>query len=163
MEKIIAAGVLPICITTKRILLSKRHAHVMYGSTWASWGGKFEEELGDRTAQDCAKREFWEETRIEHPYIFTEEPVHIYVDERVVYYTFIGFFDREVEANIAVEGGLAEAQWFPLDALPEPLMPEFKIMMDAEMEKLKSMTDMMNGMSVVHVPLAQTIELENGK
>lgn len=135
--KMIAAGVLPICISTKRILLSKRHPHVKYGDTWASWGGKMETELGDKTPQDCAKREFWEETRIEQPYVFIEAPAHVYEDERVVYSTFLGFFDKEVEADIATEGGLAEAKWFRLNELPEPLMPEFKIMMDAEMENIK--------------------------
>lgn len=140
-NKIIAAGVLPICYNTKRALLSKRHPHVMYGDTWASWGGKFEKELGDKTPQDCAVREFWEETRIDKNYHFIQEPVHVYEDERVIYYTFIGFFDHEPEPDIATEGGLADYQWFPLDAFPELLMPEFKIMLDAELERLKEMTE----------------------
>ncbi len=141
-KKIIAAGVLPICINTDRALLSKRHPHVMYGSTWASWGGKFEAELGDTTPQSCAKREFWEETRIDTPYHFVEEPVHVYEDERVIYYTFIGFFNAEVEADILTEGGLADQKWFHLDEFPDLLMPEFKIMLAAEKEKIKEMTDL---------------------
>lgn len=139
--KLTAAGVLPICFTTGRALLSKRHPHVMYGDTWASWGGKAEEV--DKTPQDCAKREFWEETRIEVDYHFVEEPVHVYEDERVTYYTYIGFFDHEVEPDILTEGGLADYAWFPLDAFPDLLMPEFKIMLEAEMQKLKDMTDAM--------------------
>ncbi len=140
-KKIVAAGVLPICYTTKRALLSKRHPHVMYGDTWASWGGKFEEELGDETPQDCAVREFWEETRIDEHYLLVQDPVHVYEDERVTYYTFIGFFEKEVEADIATEGGLADQQWFPLDGFPEKLMPEFKIMLDVELERIKEMTE----------------------
>lgn len=139
-KKIIAAGVLPICISTKRALLSKRHPHVMYGDTWASWGGKFEDGI-DTTPQSCAKREFWEETRIETPYHFVEEPVHVYEDERVIYYTFLGFFNTEVEADILTEGGLADQKWFHLDEFPDLLMPEFEIMMAAEKEKIKEMTD----------------------
>lgn len=137
--KMIAAGVLPICPATGRALLSKRHPHVMYGDTWASWGGKFEEALGDTTPQECAKREFWEETRIQAPYHFVEEPVHVYEDDRVIYYTFIGFFEEEVDADILTEGGLADQKWFPLDEFPDLLMPEFKEMLDEELEKLKSM------------------------
>ena len=138
--KMIAAGVLPICPSTGRALLSKRHPHVMYGNTWASWGGKFEDALGDKTPQDCAKREFWEETRIDVPYEFVEEPVHVYEDERVIYYTFIGFFEEEVDADILTEGGLADQKWFSLDEFPDLLMPEFKEMLEAEMDKLKDMT-----------------------
>lgn len=139
-KKVMAAGVLPICLSTGRALLSVRHPHVMYGDTWASWGGKFEEELGDKTPQDCAKREFWEETRIEDLYFFVEEPVHVYEDERVIYYTFIGFFPNEPAADILTEGGLAGYEWFALDQFPEKLMPEFKEMLDIELERLKVMT-----------------------
>ena len=136
--KIIAAGVLPICWRTGRALLSKRHPHVEYGDTWASWGGKFEDGI-DSDPIACAKREFWEETRIDAPHHPLQEPVHVYEDDRVTYYTFIAFFDHEPEADIVTEGGIAAAQWFPLDSFPEPLMPEFQEMMDAEMEKIKKM------------------------
>lgn len=136
-----AAGILPICTSTKRVLLSKRHPHVMYPNSWASWGGKFEKELGDVTPQDCAKREFWEETRIAEKYLFLKRPVHIYEDERVLYYTFIGFFEHEPTPDILAEGGLADYAWFKLDELPEPLMPEFEIMMQEEMHILKEMVE----------------------
>lgn len=136
-----AAGVLPICRRTKRVLLSKRHPHVMYPNSWASWGGKFEKELGDVTPQDCAKREFWEETRIEERYLFLKQPIHIYEDERVLYYTFIGIFDDEPTPDITTEGGLADYAWFGLNELPEPLMPEFEIMLNEEMERLNTMIE----------------------
>lgn len=136
-----AAGILPICRKTKRVLLSKRHPHVMYPNSWASWGGKFEKELGDITPQDCAKREFWEETRIESSYSFLKVPIHIYEDERVLYYTFLGFLDDEVSPDILAEGGLADYGWFRLDELPKPLMPEFEIMMSLQMDVLKAFAE----------------------
>lgn len=135
----VAAGILPICTSTKRVLLSKRHPHVMYPDSWASWGGKFEKELGDVTPQDCAKREFWEETRISDKYLFLKRPIHVYEDERVLYYTFIGFFEHEPTPDILAEGGLADYAWFSLDELPEPLMPEFQIMLEEEMDTLVHM------------------------
>jgi 8-oxo-dGTP pyrophosphatase MutT (NUDIX family) len=113
----------------------------MYPNSWASWGGKFEKELGDVTPQDCAKREFWEETRIENEYMFRKAPVHVYEDERVLYYTFIGLFEHECTPDITVEGGLADYAWFGLNELPDPLMPEFKIMLEENMEELQSMMD----------------------
>jgi len=140
MEKIVAAGILPICVSTGRALLSKRHPHVMYGDMWASWGGKFEVEL-DTTPQDCAKREFYEETRIGVPFHFMKEPIHVYEDERVIYYIFIGLFEDEVEADILTEGGLADQKWFALGDFPDPLMPEFKEMLDAKTSELERILD----------------------
>lgn len=136
-KKLLAAGVLPICVTTQRVLLSKRKDKADFGGTWASWGGKFEAEKGDKTIEDCAKREFREETMIEVDYTFVERAVHVYEDDRVVYHTYLGIFENEVDPDIAAGGEMAGYEWFHIDELPEPLMPEFKIMLDAELQNIK--------------------------
>ena len=143
--KLLAAGVLPICLATEHMLLSRRREQVDFGGTWASWGGKFESEKGDKTIEDCARREFKEETLIHDDYHFVAEPVHVYEDHRVVYYTFIGFFDSEVEPNVVDGGELAGYEWVSLDDIPQSLMPEFDIMLQAELPRIKDMIAQMKG------------------
>ncbi len=137
--KLLAAGVLPICLATERMLLARRREDVDFGGTWASWGGKFEAEKGDKTVEDCARREFREETLITEGYHFMVEPVHVYEDHRVVYYTFLGIFNSEVEPNVVDGGELAGYEWVSLDEIPTPLMPEFEIMLQAELPRIKEM------------------------
>ena len=45
-----------------------------------------------------------------------------------------------LDADILTEGGLADQKWFSLEEFPDLLMPEFKEMLEAEMDKLKDMT-----------------------
>ena len=41
-EKVIAAGVLPICTKTGRVLLVRRGFNQPQTGTWATFGGKYE-------------------------------------------------------------------------------------------------------------------------
>lgn len=62
-EKVIAAGVLPICKATGRILLVRRGFNQSGSGKWACFGGKFEQD--DKDLSETALREFVEESGIE--------------------------------------------------------------------------------------------------
>lgn len=94
----IGAGVLPICLKTKRLLISYRSAYVLEPHTYGTIGGKldFDEEKNDLSS--IALREFQEETGF-HGNI-NLIPAYIFRDKNFEYHNFIGVVTDEFKARI---------------------------------------------------------------
>lgn len=93
-EKIIAAGILPICIKTGRILLIRRGLNQPQPGTWATFGGKYEEEE-DNTPKDIAMREFTEESGYHGKFKISNKPLDVFDSNHLKFYTFVGLFEEE--------------------------------------------------------------------
>lgn len=95
----VAAGVLPICTKTKRILIAYRSKYVNEPSTFGVIGGKLDDDEVQTDIQGVVKREFEEETGISSKGVKLI-PSYIFVSPRgdFRYYNFIGLFDYEFEA-----------------------------------------------------------------
>ena len=96
------AGILPICIETKRLLIPFRSGQVLEPNTWGVWGGKidlgeddeFERTLSvDASVEAAAKREFIEET--EYNGDIKLIPAYVYRDGSFAYHNFFGLVDYE--------------------------------------------------------------------
>lgn len=88
-----AAGILPICSTTGRILLCQRGWEITEGGTWANLGGGMN--LGE-SPSTTAIREFYEEGGVYVPI----KLIPSYIDEHddgFKYYNFIGVVENEFE------------------------------------------------------------------
>jgi|TARA_R110000803_G_scaffold67093_1_gene128692 8-oxo-dGTP pyrophosphatase MutT (NUDIX family) len=113
-----AAGTLLICELTNRILLVKRSDTVgSFENTWATVGGGIDHL---EKPLDAAKRELWEETKIESDnidFVFFEKQNLSNTD----YYFFIGWVDEEVGCDLNDEN--TDWGWFDIDNLPDPLIP----------------------------------------
>ena len=135
-QKIIAAGVLPLCPRTGRVLLNLRGEDQPDPLTWSCWGGKYEDGI-DQGPKSCAKREFREESRNILPYKISKNELHCFDSNHLQFWTYLGVFDREFCPDIEAEGEAASWGWFSLDKLPEPLHPEFGEMMCDKLDFLK--------------------------
>lgn len=89
----IAAGVLPICITTKKILVNLRSEAVMEGLTYGVWGGKLDDDETDTLV--AAKREFIEETEYNGDVELIAAYVYKNPTESFEYHNYIGLIDKE--------------------------------------------------------------------
>jgi ADP-ribose pyrophosphatase YjhB (NUDIX family) len=127
-QKIIAAGILPICPKTGRVCLNLRGEDQPQPLQWSCWGGKFEEDK-DRTPKDCAKREFYEETRCVSPYTISKKEFYLHDTNHVQFWTYLGIFENEFRPDILSEGEAADWGWFKLSALPNPLLQGFEEML----------------------------------
>ncbi len=122
--KKIAAGVLPICKKTGRILLVRRS--VEKGNTWAMFGGKIDPEI-DKSGKDIAKREFFEESGYDKPYEISKKAFYVNNDPHIVFYTFLGLFDEEfTPSGKDHDREHSDFGWFDLEQLPENLHNEIK-------------------------------------
>lgn len=112
-----AAGVLPICRTTGRILLCKRGSKISNPNKWANLGGK--QNVGENDAPITAVREFYEESGC----IVPVKLIPSYVDEHddgFKYYNFIGLVDSEFKPKIGkvtVDGDIEidDYKWVTFD------------------------------------------------
>lgn len=138
--KNIAAGILPICYSTGRILLCKRGRNQDHPLTWASWGGGFDDEK-DTTPKDCAKREFWEETRCGKKYVISKDPINIHDTSFLKFYLYVGVFESEFIPDIISEKEAASWGWFSLDELPENVMEPMEIFFDHKKNQLKKIVE----------------------
>jgi 8-oxo-dGTP pyrophosphatase MutT (NUDIX family) len=93
----VGGGVLPICITTGRVLLPFRSKYVNEPHCWGVWGGKIDEEEGqsENDIVDVVKREFMEESGFDGE--ITLKPAYIFETptKSFKYYNFIGLLDHE--------------------------------------------------------------------
>ena len=114
----VGAGVLPVCPTTGRALISFRSAYVQEPNTWGVWGGKLDLENGDETEDDveiAARREFREETgfsgqlRLIPAYVFRAKGGNF------VYHNFIGIVSEEFEPELDWE--TEDFRWMTWDEL----------------------------------------------
>lgn len=123
--KKIAAGVLPICKQTGKLLIIKRGPNQSGGGTWACFGGKFEPEA-DRSPKECAKREFAEESSFTGFYKITRMPLHVNSDNHRIFYTYVGIVGEEFVPDLERGHEATEYGWFSLGELPENLLPGFE-------------------------------------
>lgn len=121
----IAAGVMPICSKTGRILLVKRGPHQSNPGTWACFGGKFEEGL-DNSPKEAAKREFAEESQFTGKYRISRTPLYVNKNNHSMFYTYVGIFSEEFTPDLTVAGESNEYGWFSYEELPENLLGGFK-------------------------------------
>lgn len=93
------AGILPVCVTTGRILLNHRSHRVLEPNTWGVYGGKLDDE--DLTAEgvlEAAKREFFEETGYTGE--FNAVSSYVFKEGNFSYHNFIGLFEEEFEPEL---------------------------------------------------------------
>lgn len=130
-QRLVGAGVLPICPTTKRVLLCRRGEHQSNPLEWASWGGGFEEGT-DATPRECAKREFWEETRCRDSYKISNKPIYTVSNNKIHYYLYAGIFKYEFIPDIETEKEASGWGWFSLEDLPSPMLKDLKDFFDKD-------------------------------
>lgn len=123
-QKKIAAGVLPVCSRTGRILLVQRGPSQDGSGTWACLGGMFEDKL-DHSPKETAKREFVEESRYIGNYKISSTPLFINKSNHLNFYTYVGLFTEEFIPNIEAEKEAVDFGWFHLDEIPSNLLPGF--------------------------------------
>lgn len=111
----VAAGILPICKTTGRILLVKRSKNSSNPGTWAGIGGGLELERGENeeNVMDVVRREFFEETGVKEYYSMIPSYIYITSNGGFKYYNFIGVFEDEFTPELNDEND--EYRWFSLD------------------------------------------------
>lgn len=135
-QKQIAAGVLPICKKTGRILIVRRGHDQDQPGEWACFGGGFDHDL-DRTPKDTAKREFREESRYKGKYMLSKSPLHVQKTNHIDFYTFMGVFDEEFTPDIESEGEAIDYGWFFPEEMPEHLLSGFKDTMSKKLEVIQ--------------------------
>jgi 8-oxo-dGTP pyrophosphatase MutT (NUDIX family) len=131
--KEICAGILPIHIPSKRILIALRSS----SNLWATFGGHFEN--FDKIVRNAAIREFFEETKFNKKYNISKEPFYIYEDNFIKYYTFLGFFNNMFEPIIDSEH--SDYQWVKINELPKNLLPGFRKMFIDKSEELNNLSN----------------------
>jgi 8-oxo-dGTP pyrophosphatase MutT (NUDIX family) len=134
--KRIAAGVLPLCVKTGRILIIRRGLNQPKPGTWACFGGKFEE--SDQTPKETAKREFIEESGFSGKYKISSTPLYVNNDTHSKFYTFVGLFEEEFSPEIEGKGEAIDYGWFYLGEVPEELLSGFKETLDKKDKVLKN-------------------------
>ncbi len=135
--KKIAAGVLPICAKTGRILVIRRGLEQSGGGLWACFGGKFEPEV-DKNPKNTAKREFVEESRHTGRYKISRLPLYVNNDNHKAFYTYIGVFEEEFIPDLESGNEAIDYGWFYLDEMPEALLPGFKETIDKKYKTLQN-------------------------
>lgn len=122
-------GHMPIMVTAamgiiydkeKGILFEKRTDNGM----WCVPGGAME--LGE-TAEEALRREIREETSLEikNPRFFkVRENVHMaYPNGDEVYYTDLVYLIEDYSGHLGMDDESSELKWFPIQELPENIMP----------------------------------------
>lgn len=120
-KKTIAAGVLPICKSTGRIMLIRRGLDQTQPGSWATFGGKFEDE--DRDPKQTALREFVEESGYKGKFKISSKPIDIHNTNHLKFYTFVGLFDEEFVPDLESAGEAIDYGWFQLNEFPSELHP----------------------------------------
>lgn len=112
------AGVLPICLSTGKILVAYRSADVNEPHTWGIFGGMIDE---DETPHEAARRELEEESGYSGK--FKIIPAHVYRSPKggFAYFNFLGIVESEFQAEFDWE--TENAKWMTLDEL-EKLKPK---------------------------------------
>lgn len=131
----LAAGVLPICKKTGRILVAYRSKYVNEPHTWGVFGGKLDEDDGEEDLQEVAKREFIEETDFSGDIRLI--PAYIYKAKGFEYHNFIGIIDEEFEPKLDWE--TEKTKWMNFEEF-EKLYPKhfgLKALIEHDIDKIK--------------------------
>lgn len=124
----IAAGVLPICKNTKRILLNFRSRYVNEPHTYNLFGGKLD---NDENIEQTVRREFLEESGYDDDIELI--PAFIFKSPGgFKYHNFIGIIDEEFEPTLDWESEGHE--WVTFDELLsiKPKHPGLKLLLKDE-------------------------------
>jgi 8-oxo-dGTP pyrophosphatase MutT (NUDIX family) len=125
----VAAGCLPICTSTKRILLNYRSIYVNEPHTWSVSGGKIED---DEDIEYGARRELYEETGYNKNIKMI--PIFIFRNENKTfeYHNFIGIIDNEFKPKLNWES--EDFKWLTFDELLniEPKHPGLELLLNDE-------------------------------
>lgn len=135
------AGVLPIALSTGRLLIGLRSENVMEGGTWGTWGGAIAGTgEGDMEPEEGALREFEEETGWDRDGLVAVEPAYVFRARKFAYYNFLLILEDEFTPDLNWEAD--EAEWFALDNLPEPMHFGLQALLDdaASMERIEHWT-----------------------
>ncbi len=113
-----ASGILPICRTTKRILIGLRSESVKEPLTWGNFGGAIG--LNDDGSQDTIlppKENAVKEMREELGYDGEIEtvPSFIFKKGNFIYHNFLGIVEKEFEPDLNWE--VADYEWVTYDEL----------------------------------------------
>jgi 8-oxo-dGTP pyrophosphatase MutT (NUDIX family) len=120
--KEIAAGIIPIHPSTGKILMIRRGMDQSYPNMWSFFGGKFE--IKDKTPKETAKREFSEESGIEHiKYYISSKPIYVNDNNHCRFYNFLGIFIEQFVPDLEKENEAQDYGWFSLDNLPHNMHP----------------------------------------
>lgn len=149
IQRHIGAGIFPIAKETGRILLGRRSfgPEHTYPNCWGLFGGTYEEEDGQPKV--TAKREFYEETKCEDPYMISDTPLYIQDTNHNTYYTYVGIFNKEFEPYVAGEDKHSQEHldygWFTLDELlkvPDAnMIPNLKEIIENKKDTIKRIID----------------------
>lgn len=131
-KKIIGAGILAIDKHSGKILLDRRGMKGDDPNTWTTFGGTFEE--SDGIPKTTAKREFWEETKVDVPYEMSKTPFYVSGNQFLDFYTYIGIFDGQFDVTICDES--LGYGWYDLENMPDNLHPGFQDLIDDKMDEL---------------------------
>lgn len=104
-----AAGILPICTKTKRLLIALRSEDVMEPNTYGIFGGKLDDD--EKDVKKVAIRELFEET--EFNAAITLIPAYIFEDSNFKYHNFLGLVIEEFEPILNWEN--SDAKWLTFD------------------------------------------------
>lgn len=121
-KKIIAAGVLPICKSTGRVMLIRRGLKQSFPGMWATFGGKFEDGE-DKDPKENAMREFVEESGYKGKFKISNKPIDVYETNHLKFYTFVGVFDEEFTPDLETADEAMDYGWFYLGEFPSELHP----------------------------------------
>jgi len=135
-EKTIAAGVLPICAKTGRILIIRRGMNQPHPGLWACFGGKFDSSI-DKNPKDTAQREFVEESSFSGKYKISTMPLYVNRNNHSDFYTYIGVFDEEFIPDLEKGNEAVDYGWFYLDETPQELLPGFSETIEKKHETLR--------------------------
>lgn len=156
-EKKLAAGILPICKQTGRILLGRRSANdSSYPNHWDLFGGTFED--SDEIPKNTAKREFNEETMYCGSFEIADKPIDMRSNNFVVYYTYVGLFDQEFEPSFP-DGEHCDFGWFHLHEIPMDLL--IKGLDDTFKEKIDIIQKIIDGQAIKNIVIKIIKESKN--
>lgn len=132
----LAAGVLPICLKTKRILLAFRSAYVNEPHTWGIFGGKLDEVQEEDDLTQVALREFREESDFNGEIELI--PVFVFRKPNFEYHNFLGLVNEEFEPSLDWE--TEDTKWVTLDELIKIYPKHFglKALLNEDLDKIKS-------------------------
>lgn len=107
-----AAGILPICKSTGRILISFRSEQVNEPHTWGTFGGKMDK---GETPVQAAERELLEETGYVGKYELIEAYIFVAPGNKFKYHNFIGIVEEEFDPHYDWE--TEDSKWMTLKEL----------------------------------------------
>lgn len=114
----IGAGILPISLKTKRILIAFRSDYVDTPNTWSTWGGSIDiDEENENEPNKIALREFKEETGFNGQINLMPSYIHKTLNNFFTYYNFIGLLDDEFTPQLDWENDYYK--WVTLTELLE--------------------------------------------